>query len=128
MKIKERKKGLKGIVQSFELENIFTKDPRKLFVESQNTISKKLVQLLRQRGPFKAYLTLQVEFKKIIILDGEEAYEFARPYFNSTTTAILNEFEIKEVYDSAVEEILNRIAKWISKGSGWVIENILCSS
>ena len=37
----------------------------------------------------------------------------------------MNEFEIKEVYDSAVEEIINRIAKWISKGSGWVIENIL---
>ena len=36
----------------------------------------------------------------------------------------MSEFEIKEVYDSAVEEILNRIAKWISKGSGWVIENI----
>ena len=111
MKIKERQKGLKGIVQSFELENIFTKDPRKLFVESQNAISKKLAQLLQQRGPFKAYLTLQVELKKRITVDGEEAYEFAQPYFNSSTTAILNEFEIKEVYDSAVEEILNR-KKW----------------
>ena len=61
MIIEERKKGLKGIVQSFEALNIFTKDPRKLFVESQNTISKKLAELLKQKGPFKAYLTLQVE-------------------------------------------------------------------
>ena len=30
MKIKERKKGLKGVVQSFELENITTRDPRTL--------------------------------------------------------------------------------------------------
>ena len=124
MKIKERKKGLKGIVQSFELENIFTKDPRKLFSFSQNAISKKLAQLLKQKGPFKAYLTLQVELKKTFILDGEEAYEFTQPYFNSSATAILNEFEIKDFYDNAVEEILNRIATWISKGSGWVIENI----
>ena len=120
----ERKKGLKGIVQSFEVLNIFTKDPRKLFSFSKNAISKKLAELFKQKGPFKAYLTLQVEFKKRVIKDGEEAYEYVKPYFNSTATAILNEFEIKEVYDSAVEVILNRIAKWLSKGSGWVIENI----
>ena len=124
MKIKERQKGLKGIVQSFELENIFTKDPRKLFVESQNTISKKLTQLLQQRGPFKAYLTLQVEFKKSFTKDGEVFFEFTQPYFNSSARAILNEFEIKDFYNNAVEEILNRIARWISKGSGWVIESI----
>ena len=74
MKIKERQKGLKGIVQSFELENIFTKDPRKLFVESQNTISKKLTQLLQQRSLFKAYLTLQVELKKKVLLKMEKSF------------------------------------------------------
>ena len=95
-----------------------------LFSFSQNAISKKLAERLKQKGPFKAYLTLQVEFKKRVTKDGEEAYEYVKPYFNSTAKAILNEFEIKEVYDSAVEVILNRIAKWISKGSGWVIENI----
>ena len=36
----------------------------------------------------------------------------------------MDEFEIKDFYNKAVEEILNRIATWISKGSGWVIENI----
>ena len=46
-------------------------------------------------------------------------------YFNSTTTTILNELEIRDFYDKAVEEILNRIARWISQGSGWVIERIL---
>ena len=53
------------------------------------------------------------------------AYEFTQPYFNSSTRAILNEFEIKDFYDNALEEILNRIDRWISKGSGWVIEIIL---
>ena len=125
LKIKERKKGLKGVVQSFELEIISAKDPRMLFATSQNSFTKKLAQLLKQKGPFKAYLTLRVELKKRILQDGEEAYEFTQPYFNSTTTTILNELDIQDFYDQAVEEILNRIAKWISKGSGWVIERII---
>ena len=125
LKIKERKKGLKGAVQSFELENISIKDPRMLFATSQNSLTKKLAQILNQKGSYKGYLTLRVELKKRILQDGEEAYEFARPYFNSTTRTILNELEIRDFYDQAVEEILNRIARWISKGSGWVIERIL---
>ena len=125
LKIKERKKGLKGVVQSFELENISIKDPRMLFATSQNSLTKKLAQILNQKGSYKGYLTLRVELKKRILQDGQEAYEFAQPYFNSTTRTILNELEIRDFYDQAVEEILNRIAKWISKGSGWVIERIL---
>ena len=126
MKIKERKKGLKGVVQSFELENIsFTKDPRMLFATSQNSLTEKSAEILQQKGPFKAYLTLRVDLKKRFLLDGGEAYEFAQPYFNSRTTIILNRLEIRGFYDNAVEEILNRIARWISKGSGWVIQRIL---
>ena len=125
LKIRERKKGLKGVVQSFELENISTRDPRMLFSIARNSFIKKSTEILQQKGPCKAYLTLRVELKKRILQDGGEAYEFAQPYFNSTTRTILNEFDIKDFYDQAVEEILNRIARWISKGSGWVIERIL---
>ena len=125
LKIKERKKGLKGVVQSFELENITIGDPRMLFSIARNSFTKKLAQLLNQKGSYKGYLTLRVELKKRILQDGEEAYEFTQPYFNSTTTTILNELDIQDFYDKAVEEILNRIARWISKGSGWVIERIL---
>ena len=126
LKIKERKKGLKGVVQSFELENITTQDPRMLFSIARNTFTKKSKEILQQKkGSFKANLTLRVELRKRIHQDGEEAYEFTQPYFNSTTTTILNELDIQDFYDKAVEEILNRIARWISKGSGWVIERIL---
>ena len=77
LKIKERKKGLKGVVQSFELENISTRDPRMLFANARNSFIKKSTQILQQKGPYKAYLTLRVEFKKSFLGDGEEAYEFA---------------------------------------------------
>ena len=127
LKIKERKKGLKGVVQSFELEleNISTQDPRMLFATARNTFTKKSKEILQQKkGGYKANITLIVELKKRILQDGEEAYEFTQPYFNSTTRIILNELDIRDFYDKAVEEILNRIARWISKGSGWVIERI----
>ena len=64
MKIKERKKGLKGVVQSFELENISIKDPRMLFANARNSLTAKLAQILQQKGSYKAYLTLRVELKK----------------------------------------------------------------
>ena len=111
MKIKERKKGLKGVVQSFELENISIKDPRMLFANARNSLTAKLAQILQQKGSYKAYLTLRVELKKSFLGDGGEAYEFTQPYFNSTARTILNELEIKDFYDKAVEEILNRIAR-----------------
>ena len=126
LKIKERKKGLKGVVQSFELENITTQDPRMLFATARNTFTKKSKEILQQKkGGYKANITLRVELRKRIHQDGEEAYEFTQPYFNSTTLTILNELDIQDFYDKAIEEILNRIARWISKGSGWVIVRIL---
>ena len=125
LKIRERKRGLKGVVQSFELENISTQDPRMLFATARNTFTKKSKEILQQKkGGFKANITLRVELKKRILQDGEEAYEFTQPYFNSTTRIILNELDIRDFYDKAVEEIINRIARWISKGSGWVIVSI----
>ena len=102
-----------------------TKDPRMLFAIARNSFIKKSAEILQQKGPFKAYLTLRVELKKRILQDGEEAYEFTQLYFNSTTRTILNELEIRDFYDQAVEEILNRIARRVSKGSDWVIERIL---
>ena len=37
----------------------------------------------------------------------------------------MNSDEIEEALERAAEEILNKIAIWISEGSGWVIENII---
>ena len=125
LKLRERKNGLRGVVQSFELEYLSSNDPRVLFDTARNSLIKKLNEILHKKGPYKGYLTIRVEFKKRILQDGEEAYEFTKAYFNSTTTIILNELDIRDFYDKAVEEILNRIARWISKGSGWVVVRII---
>ena len=122
----EKKKALKNTVKSFEIENIFyRKDPRKLFANTLNVISEKLAELLKRKGPFKASLTLQVELEKSFTRDGKVFFEHVRPYFNSPTFTITNEFEIKLELEQAGEKLLHRIANWISRGSGFVTEIIL---
>ena len=120
----EKKKALKNNVKSFEVEGFSSKDPRMLFASTQNAISEKLSQLLQQKGPFKFSVTLQANFKKGITENGQDLLTFREPYFNSLTFTIMNSDEIEEALERAAEEILNKIAIWISEGSGWVIENI----
>ena len=46
-------------------------------------------------------------------------------YFNSVAFIILNEEEIIGALDKTAEEIINKIAFWLSEGSGWTIDVIL---
>ena len=78
----------------------------------------------RYKG-LKAYETLNITLKKRKIEDGEEVFEPRDSYFNSNTFIITNSDQIKDELDKASEEIKNKIAVWISEGSGWTIEAIL---
>ena len=49
---------------------------------------------------------------------------FDTPYFSSGILEIKNKHEIQIELDKADELIRERAAKWISKGSGWLIEEI----
>ena len=44
--------------------------------------------------------------------------------FNSTTDLIINETDIKLAIQASQQQILNKIAQWISEGSGWTIQSI----
>ena len=45
-------------------------------------------------------------------------------YFNSATMTIINNAEIAESLQLSKQELLNKIAQWISEGSGWTIESV----
>ena len=75
-------------------------------------------QLTRDKG-IKAEVTLIVSFKKE---DTEGDLIFAEPYFNSKIFEIKNKYEIQIALDIADEEIKKTAAKWVSEGSGWVID------
>ena len=73
----------------------------------------------------KAQITLKVLFKKKKISgEGEEVFEYKDAYFNSTAFTILDNDDIIESLDKAAEEINNKIAFWLSEGSGWTIVEI----
>ena len=63
--------------------------------------------------------------KKKLNEDGEEYFIYKEPYFSCKAFTIVNTDEIIDALDQAAEEINNKIATWLSEGSGWTIEEIL---
>ena len=55
----------------------------------------------------------------------ENGIVYGEPYFSSGTITFTNEDEKLQKLKGAEEKILKRIAKWISEGSGRIIEEIL---
>ena len=93
-------------------------------------VAKELEGLLNRERGLKVYVTLHITFKKKKMGfreddEGEVYFEFKNAYFNSKAFTILNREEIIDALHRAAEEINNKIAIWLSEGSGWVIEVIL---
>ena len=45
-------------------------------------------------------------------------------YFNSTPQTIINNLEVAGSLESSKQQILNKIAQWVSEGSGWTIQSV----
>ena len=127
--IVKKRQALRNRVKSFEVSLIERKDPSKQLYYTTPGVAEELKDILNRDGGMKAYVTLHVLFKKKKIEyrdDGQakEVFEHKDAYFNSTAFTILNEYEIIDALDKAAEEINNKIAVWLSEGSGWTIEEI----
>ena len=125
----KRRQALRNRVKSFEVSLIEQKDPHKQLYYTTPGVAKELGSILNRDGGMKVQVTLHVTFKKKKIEyrdDGqaEEVFEYKDAYFNSTAFTILNENQIIEALDKAAEEINNKIAFWLSEGSGWIIVEI----
>ena len=129
MNIVKRRKALRNRVKSFEVSLIERKDPSKQLYYTTPGVAEELEDILNRDGGMKTQVTLHVLFKKKKIRyrdDGqaEEVFEYKDAYFNSKAFTILNEYQIIEALDKAAEEINNKIAEWLSEGSGWTIVEI----
>ena len=110
--ISQVEKALKGYTQSFEEELRNEKDPLVQLQKSRRAIEYLFNNLLVQTKGFKFVETLQVKFVKYsnnnkILKNG---------YFNSTTDLIINKTDIKLALQASQQQILNKIAQWISEG------------
>ena len=113
--ISQVEKALKGYTQSFDVELRDKKDPLLQLQKSRRAVEYLFNNLLVQTKGFKFVETLQVKFVKY----SNDKKIQKNGYFNSTTDLIINETDIKLAIQASQQQILNKIAQWISEGSGW---------
>ena len=118
--ISQVEKALKGYTQSFDVELRDKKDPLLQLQKSRRAVEYLFNNLLVQTKGFKFVETLQVKFVK----HSNDKKILKNGYFNSTTDLIINETDIKLAIQASQQQILNKIAQWISQGSGWTIQSI----
>ena len=118
--ISQVEKALKGYTQSFDVELRDKKYPLLQLQKSRRAVEYLFNNLLVQTKGFKFVETLQVKFIKY----SNDKKILKNGYFNSTTDLIINETDIKLAIQASQQQILNKIAQWISEGSGWTILSI----
>ena len=111
---------MKGYTQSFDVELRDKKDPLVQLQKSRRAVEYLFNNLLVQTKGFKFVETLQVKFIKY---SNDEKIQ-KNGFFNSSTDLIINETDIKLSLQASQQQILNKIAQWISEGSGWTIQSI----
>lgn len=97
-------KAFKGAARSYELSIINDKD--------------RLLQLLVEMKGFKINVTMKIAFKK----SGINKTLYKSAYFNSKPQIIMNGTNINEPLGLISQQLRNQIGKWLSEGSGWMIE------
>ena len=119
-KIEQTDKALKGYTKSYEISIKNNKDPLAQMQNTRKAIEHRVITLLNEMKGLKYVETLKVTLSKMS--DGETVIKNA--YFNSTPQTIINQMEIADSLQSSKQQILNKIAQWISEGSGWTIQSV----
>ena len=76
--------------------------------------------MLGQMKGLKFTETLKVTFKKM----SDEDIIFKNAYFSGTAQTVVNETQINDALSHSQQIILNKIAQWVSEGSGWIVESV----
>ena len=119
-KIKLLDKAIKGYTKSYEITIINKKDPLKQLQNTRGDLAYHLMNLLKSMKGLKYVETLKITFEKF---SGKEI-TYKTAYFNIPAETIINNLEITESLKMSIETILNKIASWISEGSGWTIHSV----
>jgi len=119
-KIHQLNKALKGYTKSYEISIKNDKDP---LVQLQNTrkgIETYIKDISTSMKGIKYIETLKITFEK---LSGDEIVS-KTAYFNSVAQTIINQTEINDTLQLSKQQILNKVAQWVSEGSGWMIKSV----
>ena len=116
--IEQTDKALKGYTKSYEISIKNNKDPLAQMQNTRKAIEHRVITSLNEMKGLKYVETLKVTFSKMS--DGETVIKTA--YFNSKPQTIINQMEIADSLHLSKQQILNKIAQWITEGSGWAVQ------
>ena len=118
--IKQTDNALKGFVKSYEISIKNNKDPLAQMQNTRKAIEHRVITSLNEMKGLKYVETLKVTFEKI----SSDVIIEKSAYFNSASQTIINQVGIKNSLQMSEQNIINKIAQWISEGSGWTVKEI----
>ena len=123
-KIKELNRALKGHAKSHEIEIQDNLNPLNHFTKTRQQTESHLEDLLETMKGFKFIETLEVTFEKDTIdsKTGKRISIYKTAFFNGKAKTITKVDDIEPELNMSRQEILSTIDKWVSEGSGWVID------
>ena len=125
-KIKELNKALKGHAKSYGIELQDNLNPLNHFTKTRPQTESHLEDLLKTMKGFKFIETLEITFEKDSIdsKTGKHVSIYKTAFFNGKAKTITKASDIEHELNMSRQDILNMIDKWVSEGSGWVIDRI----
>ena len=120
--IEQTDKALEGYTKSYKISIKNDNDPLAQMQNNRKVVEFHLNNVLSSMKGFKFVETLQVTFTNFSSDEDEIVIKTA--YFNSEAQTIINHIEIHEALQTSKQTILNKIAQWISEGSGWTIQSV----
>ena len=111
-------------MKSFEVSIISRRDADKQLYYTSFDVARVLEDNLYIDKGIKVNVTLKILMKKKKIEGDEVYFIYSEPYFICKEFTIINKDQIINALDKAAEEINNKIAEWLSEGSGWFIEEV----
>ena len=125
-KIKELNKALEGHAKSYGIELLDNLNPLNHFTKTRALVESHLENLLKDMKGFKFIETLEVTFEKDTVdsKTGKRVSIYKTAFFNGKAKTIIKVNDIEHELSMSRQEILNVIDKWVSEGSGWVIDRI----
>ena len=125
-KIKELNKALKGHAKSYEIELQDSLNPLNHFTKTRPLTESHLQDLLKTMKGFKFIETLEVTFEKDTIdsKTGKRVSIYKTAFFNGKAKIVTKIDDVEPELNMSRQEILNTIDKWVSEGSGWVIDQM----
>ena len=115
-----------GHAKSYDIELQDNLNPLNHFTKTKALVKSHLEDLLKDMKGFKLIETLEVTFEKdnIDSKTGKRVSIYKTAFFNGKAKTITKPNDIEPELSMSRQEILNVIDKWVSEGSGWVIDQI----